>query len=99
MSQTQKAIESKLFKIIRNRDSKTMRRERPCGIVINSGSRRVYECYCCGASISMCNRYRMPVRVRDFLIEHNDIAHVMVHIEFGGSLAGMVPSDIPRELP
>lgn len=46
------------------------RRENPVAIERNGGTQRVYGCIC-GASISMCAKWPMTLRVARWITEHN----------------------------
>lgn len=53
-----------------------LRRPAPVGIVHNGGTRRVYGCALCGATVSMCALWPVTARVRDFEALHCSTAHI-----------------------
>jgi hypothetical protein len=68
-----------------------MRRPNVVGIVRNGATKRVYQCFECGRTISMNAKYRVPKCVQAFIVEHNEeCAKRAVLRDLDGSLASLV---------
>ncbi len=68
-----------------------LRRPAPVGIVRNGGVRRVYECACCGAQVSMDARWPITVRVSAFMAEHNTVEHIYHAVARRTRVTGLAP--------